>query len=116
MEKSDRIKKNSHFRYIYGHGKSYSDVNLVLYILRNRKKENRVGISVSKKVGNSVKRNRVKRLIRENYRLNKQLFKPGYDFIFIAREAASRATFNDIKKSMLYLMKVKGMIREEEIK
>jgi ribonuclease P protein component len=60
MGKEEKIRKNSHFRYIYSRGKSYSNSSLIIYITRNGKNINRVGFSVSKKVGNSVVRNRVK--------------------------------------------------------
>lgn len=105
MEKSERIRKNSHFRYIYSHGKSYSNSNLVLYYIRNKKNINRLGLSVSKKVGNSVTRNRIRRLVRENYRLNKESFKVGYDFVFIARTQSAKSDFNGIRNSIFYLMK-----------
>ena len=112
MNKEEKIKKNSHFRFIYGRGKSFSNEYLVLYIFKNGKNLNRVGISVSKKVGNSVVRNRVKRLIRENYRLNKDMFKKGFDFIFVARVRSAKANYYDIKKSVIYLMKKGGLIKE----
>ena len=84
--KIEKLRKNSEFRAVYRRGRSFSNSILVLYVFKNYKNKyiNRLGISVSKKVGCSVVRNRVKRLIRESYRLNKSRFKPGYDFIFIA--------------------------------
>jgi ribonuclease P protein component len=112
MNKDERIKKNSQFRFIYSRGKSYSNDKLVLYIFRNRKNINRIGLSVSKKVGNSVVRNRIKRLIREAYRINKTMYKNGYDFIFIARAGVKNAKFIDVEKSVIYLMKKGGLIKE----
>lgn len=112
MTKSERIKKNSQFRFIYSRGKSYSNDKLVLYIFRNKKNLNRIGLSVSKKVGKSVVRNRIKRLIREGYRLNKNMYKRGYDLIFIARGGAKNAKFTDIEKSVMYLMKKGGLLKE----
>lgn len=112
MDKNEKIKKNSHFRFIYSRGKSYSNDKLVLYIFRNKKNINRIGLSVSKKIGNSVKRNRIKRLIREGYRINKIKFKRGFDIIFIARTGSRNSNFSDIERSVLYLMKKGGLIKE----
>ena len=112
MNGNERIKKNSQFRFIYSRGKSYSNDKLVLYIFRNKKNINRIGLSVSKKVGKSVLRNRIKRLIREGYRLNKNMYKRGYDLIFIARVGAKTANFKDIEKSVIYLMKKGGLAKE----
>jgi ribonuclease P protein component len=65
-----RLKKNAEFRVVYRKGKSFSNNLLVLYIYKNKKDFNRLGIVVSKKVGKSVIRNRIKRLIKESFRLN----------------------------------------------
>lgn len=110
MKSEERIKRNSHFRYIYNRGKSISNDTLVLYILKNKKSINRVGISVSKKVGNSVVRNRVKRLIRESYRLNRHNFINGHDFIFIARQKSSSADYKKVEGAMKHLMRKTGII------
>ena len=87
-----RVRKNSEFRIVYRRGKSFANDLLVLYIFKNKKNVsnnneiyNKIGISVSKKVGNSVVRSRSKRLIYENYRLKEQYLIKGYDFIFVAR-------------------------------
>jgi ribonuclease P protein component len=114
MKKEERIKKNSHFKLIYSRGKSISNEYLVLYSFKNvnNKNKNRVGITVSKKVGKSVVRNRVKRLIRESYRLNRDVLKKGFDFIIVARNKAAKAKFKDIEKSLMHLMKKGGFIKE----
>lgn len=89
-----KLRKNTEFRLVYRRGKSYANKLLVLYVFKNKNnldKEklsyNKVGISVSKKVGNSVVRSRSKRLIYESYRLNIKNIKTGYDFVFVARSA-----------------------------
>lgn len=114
MNKEEKVRKNSHFRYIYRKGKSISNELLVLYIIKNGKNINRVGISVSKKIGKSVVRNRVKRLIRECFRKNKDNIKKGYDFIFIARKKAAESNYYDIDESIKYLMKKGGLLKEVE--
>ena len=87
-----KLRKNTEFRLVYRRGKSYANKLLVLYVFNNKKNineenelYNKVGISVSKKVGNSVVRSRSKRLIYESYRLNVKDIKTGYDFVFVAR-------------------------------
>ena len=86
-----KLRKNTEFRLVYRRGKSYANKLLVLYVFNNKKNindenlpYNKVGISVSKKVGNSVVRSRSKRLIYESYRLNMKDIKSGYDFVFVA--------------------------------
>ncbi|SKA97443.1 ribonuclease P protein component [Caloramator quimbayensis] len=114
MKKEERVRKNSHFRYIYRKGKSLSNDVLVLYLFRNGKNINRVGISVSKKIGNSVVRNRVKRLIRECFRKNRNMTKTGYDLIFVARKKSSQANYYLIEEAMKNLFKKGGLLKEVE--
>lgn len=76
-----------------------------MYAIRNNLNENRLGISVSKKVGKSVVRSRITRLIKENYRLNEKFFARGFDIVFIARNSASQSDFYSIKNSVLLLAK-----------
>lgn len=112
-----KIRKNNEFRTVYRRGKSYANSLLVLYIFKNyrnvddnRSKYNKVGISVSKKVGNSVVRSRSKRIIKESYRLNEDnLNKEGYDFVFVARTAVKDKTFWEVQDAMIKLFKKAGM-------
>ena len=97
--------KNKDFQVVYKNGKSYANKYLVMYLLNNNKEENRLGISVSKKVGNSVVRHRVTRLIREAYRLNKEKFLNGYDIVVIARSSANGKTYQEIESALLHLGK-----------
>jgi ribonuclease P protein component len=112
--KEDRIRKNIEFRAVYRKGKSFSNQLLVLYIYRNNKDINRVGISVSKKVGKSVVRSRVKRLISESYRLNNDNLKKGHDLVFIARTAAHDKSYFEIEKALKNLFKRSGLIINEK--
>ncbi|MBP2033991.1 ribonuclease P protein component [Clostridium algifaecis] len=109
-----KLKKNAEFRAVYRRGKSFSNKLLVLYIYRNRKSLNRMGISVSKKVGKSVTRNRIKRLIKESFRLNCDNLKVGYDLVFIARKSSNNKTYCDINNSVKFLLKKAGLINNEE--
>ncbi len=102
--------KNRDFQIIYKKGKSYANKYLVMYVLQNHTEENRLGISVSKKVGNSVVRHRITRLIRESYRLQKHKFLTGYDIVVIARTNAKETTYYEIEKALLHLGKLHNMI------
>ena len=111
MNFTDGSKKNADFGRVYKKGKSAANRTLVLYILDNGTDRNRLGISVSKKVGNSVVRHRVKRLIKESYRLNEERFLPGYDLVYIARVSSKDKSYREIEKSLLHVsgkMKILG--------
>ncbi len=106
MKYAESLKKNFEFRAVYRKGKSFGNKYLVVYKYRNNKNINRLGISVSKKVGNSVIRSRVTRLIRESYRLNEEVIeKEGWDFVIVARSAANGASYEQISAALLYLLK-----------
>ena len=81
MQFSESLKKNHQFQFVYRNGRSHANKYLIMYIMENGLSINRVGISVSKKVGNSVVRHRVTRLIRESYRLHENMFNSGFRLI-----------------------------------
>jgi len=117
-----RIKKNIEFRIIYRKGKSFANDLLVLYILKNRRNRdkegnqyNKVGISVSKKVGNSVVRSRSKRLVTEGYRVKVDNLKQGYDFVFIARTNIKDKSYEKVDKAIDNLFKKVGLYNNEKI-
>lgn len=106
MKNTDSLKKNQDFRKVYRNGKSVANKYLVLYKCPNNQAINRLGISVSKKVGNSVVRSRVTRLIRESYRLNEEkIIYPGWDFIVIARGSANGASYQEISSALMHILK-----------
>lgn len=100
---SESLKKNSDFQRVYRKGKSYANRYLVMYVLRQGTQENRIGISVSKKVGNSVVRHHITRLIRESYRLNEKKFDRGLDMVVIARPGAKDRNFFEVESALLHL-------------
>ena len=103
MKHSESLKKNIYFQNVYKNGKSYANKYLVMYILENDLNKNRIGISVSKKVGNSVIRHRVTRLIRESYRLQEDVFNSGLDIVIIARSNAHEVGYKEIESALLHL-------------
>ena len=90
---TESLRKNFEFKKVYDRGKSFADKFLVMYVLKNSSHKNRLGVSISKKVGKSVCRNRISRLIKENYHLNENLFLCGFDIVFIARNPSNEADF-----------------------
>jgi len=103
MKFSESLKKNMDFQNVYNNGKSYANKYLVMYVLDNNSEKNRIGISVSKKVGNSVIRHRITRLIRESYRLQEDVFNNGLDIVIIARATARNKKYKDIESALLHL-------------
>lgn len=106
--------KNKDFQVVYKKGKSYANKYLVMYILKNNTEENRLGISVSKKVGNSVVRHRVKRLIKESYRLNENRFRTGCDIVVVARKDAKGRNYSEIESALLHLARLHGLLTVSE--
>ena len=93
MKYSESLKKNRDFQAVYRKGTSFANKYLVMYVKNNHLEKNRIGISVSKKVGNSVVRHRLTRLIREGYRLQEEYFHTGYDVVIIVRVNAKDCTY-----------------------
>lgn len=113
MKYSESLKKNKDFQNVYKNGTSYANRQLVMYMLENKQNKNRLGISVSKKVGNSVVRHRITRLIRESYRLNEEKFPCGYDLVVIARAGARDKSCPEIAGSIMHLANHLGLIGKE---
>ena len=103
MKFSDSLKKNRDFQNVYSKGRSYANRMLVMYVLNNHTENNRLGISVSKKVGNSVIRHRITRLIRESYRLQEDMFNSGLDIVVIARQTAKDISYHEVESALLHL-------------
>ena len=103
MKFSESLKKNSDFQKVYRNGRSFANRFLVMYVLENEKNCNRIGISVSKKVGNSVIRHHITRLIRESYRLQEDMFNSGLDIVVIARTTARNASNQEIYSALSHL-------------
>ena len=103
MKYSESLKKNKDFQQVYRHGTSKANRYLVMYVLPNQHMKNRLGISVSKKVGNSVVRHRITRLLRESYRLNEEKFQKDLDIVVIARNSAKDRSYHEIESALINL-------------
>lgn len=112
MQHTLPIKKNQDFRIVYKKRISKADKRLIVYIKKNSSEFNRLGISVSKKVGNSVVRHRIKRLLRECYRDGEIRVTPGYDIVVVARNDAKGASYYEIKESLFFLLKLHGLLKK----
>ena len=110
MKHSESLKKNSDFQNVYANGKSFANRYLVMYVLKNDLNKNRIGISVSKKVGNSVIRHRITRLIRESYRLQEDVFNSSLDIVVLARSTAREVGYREIESALLHLGGLHGII------
>ena len=103
MKFSESLKKSKDFQNVYNKGNSYANRLLVMYVLENHTDKNRLGISVSKKVGNSVIRHHLTRLIREGYRLQEDMFNSGLDIVVIARSTARNISYHETESALLHL-------------
>ena len=101
MDARYSIKKNSDFRHIYAKGKSCVSPYLVVYCRRNRSDVNRLGVTVSAKIGNAVCRNRIRRRLREIYRLNSGRLAPGHDIVIVARSRAINAEYTALNDAFI---------------
>ena len=106
MKFSESLKSNRDFKNVYNNGKSYANRYLIMYVLENNLDKNRLGISVSKKVGNSVVRHHITRLVRESYRLHEEMFNSGLDIVVIARTNAGAAKYSDIESALIHVSRL----------
>ena len=111
MKYFEHLKKNNDFRNVYGKGKSQANKYLVMYFLENGLQYNRLGISVSKKVGNSVVRHRLTRLIRESVRLNEERFELGYDIVIIARANLKGKGYRETESALLHVSGLNNLLK-----
>lgn len=108
------IKENSDFKRLYYRGKSVVRKRLVVYYRKNRFSYNRLGLTVSPKIGCAVVRNRVRRLLKENYRLLQGLCQ-GYDIVIVARKSSSKSVFQEIGKDLKSAFFESGLLKSDEL-
>jgi len=111
---SESLKKYPEFQAVYKNGRSFANRYLVMYVKENGTKRNRIGISVSKKVGNSVVRHRMTRLVRESYRLNEEAFFEGYDIVVVVRVNAKGIGYKEVESALRHLGHLHHIIRKSD--
>lgn len=100
------LKNKREFDKVYNCRWSVANKYLIMFICKNELGYNRVGISISKKVGNSVVRHRITRLLRESYRLNSSAVKDGYDIVVVARNSVKDKSYYEVESALLHLFKL----------
>ena len=113
MRKFPSIKKGVDFQAVYRAGKSYANKELVMYVKRTEFPGQRIGISVSKKVGNSVIRHHITRLVREAYRLQEEEFNSGLDIVIIARVSAKHVSYQETARAIRYLGNLHHILKND---
>ena len=116
MKRAVTLKENYEFRRMYQRGASAVGGGMVVYCRKNKLGHNRLGITVSVKLGHAVVRNRARRRLREVYRLNESRFRPGYDIVVVARSRAVTADFGALQSAYLGAAKRLGILvgKDEE--
>ena len=103
MKFTSSLKRNNDFKRLYSKGKSVASGYAVVFYRRNGRKENRLGITVSTKLGGAVQRNRIRRRLKEIYRLNESKLATGHDIVIVARGASCSAGFKQLESSLMSL-------------
>ena len=117
MKKTKMLKKNYEFKYVLSKGKYYSGKNIDAFIKDNNKNYNFLGLAISVKIAKAVKRNHIKRLIRENYKILEPDIKNGKSVVFLLKKGVDvkNATFENIKKDMNHIFDKANLKENKEI-
>ena len=113
MKFSESLKKNRDFQNVYNNGRSFANRLFVMYVWENQTDRNHLGISDSQKVGNSVIRYHITRLVRESYRLHEDMFDSGLDIVVIARVTAKKASYKEVESALLHLGGLHKIIHQD---
>lgn len=114
MKKELRVKKNKEFQEAFQKGQSFANRQFVVYSLKKEDQDDfRIGLSVSKKIGNAVTRNQIKRYIRQAVFELSDLIVPGNDYVIIARKPAAEMDFFEVKKSLTHVFKVGKVFKKK---
>ncbi|MBP3040513.1 ribonuclease P protein component [Bacillaceae bacterium Marseille-Q3522] len=115
MKKAYRVKKNKDFQVAFKQGKSFANRQFIIYAVKKADQEHfRIGLSVSKKIGNAVVRNQIKRYIRQVFHELEGDLHMNVDYIVIARKPAATMTYEEIKKSLLHVLKVGKALKKNK--
>lgn len=112
--KEERLRNSREFRAVYDGGKSFANKYLVLFFIENKLTYNRMGFVATKKLGNSVVRNKFRRRLKEAYRHNEPRFKQGYDIILLSRAGAKDVNYKQIESALKHIMKISKLILEAD--
>ena len=113
MDKMNRLRSNMEFKKVYKYGKNYWNRNLILYVMKNDLGYTRVGYSITKKIGNSVVRNRIRRQMKEIYRLKFDLIENNYDLIFIPKKNVVDISYEKLDSAMIHIMNLAKLLKKK---
>ena len=113
MDKMYRLRSNMEFQKVYNKGKNYWNRNLILFVKKNNLGYTRIGYTITKKIGNSVVRNRIRRQMKEICRLNFDQIEKNYDLVFIAKRNIIDISFKELESAMLHIMKLSKVMKRE---
>lgn len=114
LKKEHRLRKNKQFNYVYKHGQAKHSKYLSLVFVTSKLTETKIGFSVSKKIGKSVVRSKVKRRLSEIVKPLLPIVCTKYNCIFIAKEGIANLTFDELKKEVMYVLKKANLINEKD--
>ena len=114
MKRFPSLKNNREFQYVYKNGSSFGNRLLVMYVVKSGDERNRIGISVSKKVGNSVVRHHITRMLREIFRLNNDKIETGLNIIIVARKAAKESDYGHLESAYMHLCGLHHILKESK--
>lgn len=112
MEKRYRLRNNREFKKVYNKGKNFWNRNLILYKNENKLEVSRLGITITKKFGNAVVRNRAKRRLKEIYRLYLYRIKDGYDIIIIPKKNVIDLSYEDLKSALEHILRISKLLKD----
>ena len=113
MRRDTRLTTGKEYGEVYSRGRSVANRELALYFLKQDSDVTRAGISISRRIGSAVVRNRIKRLIKEFFRKNEARITAGYDLVFIARHAAKGKSFHGVEKAFIDVLRKAELLKEE---
>jgi len=112
LKKSNKLKSKKSFQFVYGNGRAVVDPMSVFYILADQGEDLKIGLAVGKKLGCAVVRNRVKRVMREVFRMHSAELKKGYHIVWVARQKLTKADYNTFERVFLRLAKRAALLQE----